>query len=107
MESELLLSVAERMFREKILTQKGLDMLYSIRFDTYHETVYYSIAIRLTEIYGEYVDQKGLDKSEYQRLRKSSVDTYIRFYTLKKQLSLDEVRECHAATKESFNWTMI
>jgi len=106
MESELLLSVAEQMLRENILTQKGLDMLYNIRFDPYHECVYYSIALCLIERYGEYVEQKGLDKSAYQRLRKSAVDTFIRFYTLKKQLSLDEVRECHTVTKDAFTKTM-
>jgi len=102
MDSELLFTVAEQMFQEKILTKKGLDMLHNIRFDPYHECLYYSIAIRLTELYGEFVDQKEIDKTSYQRLRKSAVSAFIRFYTLKHQLTLDEVISCHAATKEAF-----
>ena len=102
MDSELLFSVAEQMLRENMLTQKGLDLLYSIHMDPYHECVYYSIALRLTEMYGEFVEKKDVDKTAYQRLRKNAVTAFIRFYTLKKQLSLDEVRRCHAATKEAF-----
>ena len=102
MDSELLLSVAEEMLRENRFTQKGLDRLYMIRFDPYHECVYYSISLRLIEMYGDLVDQNGLDKTAYQRLRKTAVDSFIRFYRLKKQLTLDEVRECHQATKDAF-----
>ena len=95
-------SVAERMFQENRLTKKGLDRLYTIRVDPYHECVYYSISLRLIELYGDLVEQNELDKTAYQRLRKTAVDSFIRFYTLKKQLTLDEVRECHQATKEAF-----
>jgi len=102
MDSELLLSVAEQMLRENILTQKGRNRLYDIHFDPYHECLYYSIALRLTELYGEFVENKGLDKSAYQRLRRNAVTAFIRFYTLKKQLTLDEVRQCHAETNEAF-----
>jgi len=102
MDSELLFSVAEKMLREQRLTQKGLDMLYCIHIDPYHECIYYSIALRLTEMYGEFVDKQGLDKTAYQRLRKNAVTAFIRFYTLKKQLSLDEVRQCYVATNEAF-----
>ena len=102
MDSELLFSVAKQMLHEHVLTQKGLDRLYSIHMDPYHECVYYSIALRLIELYGDFVDQNGLDKTVYQRLRKTGLDSFIRFYSLKKQLSLDEVRKCHQATKEAF-----
>ena len=102
MESDLLLSVAEQMFQENRLTQKGLDRLHMIRFNPYHECVYYSISLRLIELYGDLVDQNGLDKTAYLRLRKTALDSFIRFYSFKKQLTLDEVRECHAATKEAF-----
>ena len=102
MESELLLSVAKQMVCENILTQKGLDMLYSIQIDPYHECLYYSIAIRLTETYGDFVDQHKMERTSYQRLRKSAIDCYIRFYMLKKQLSIDEVKACHEATKDAF-----
>jgi hypothetical protein len=102
MDSELLFSVAEQMLREQKLSQIGLGMLYSIHIDPYHECLYYSIALRLTEMYGEFVEQEGLDKTAYQRLRKNAVTAFVRFYTLKKQLTLDEARRCHAATNEAF-----
>ena len=102
MESELILSVAEYMYRSNILTKKGLDLLYNIHCDPYHEYLYYSVVLRLTERYGEKVDDEGLEKSTYQRLRKNSIDAYIRFYTLKKQLSLDELYRSYAELQASF-----
>ncbi len=102
MDTELVLSVAESMFHANILTQKGLNILYGIRFGPYHECLYYSVLLRLTELYGERVELNGLNKVAYQRLRKSSVQSYVRFYTLKKQLSLEQVRACHQATDSAF-----
>jgi len=100
-DTQLLEFVVEQIGKD-ILTKKGIDFLFNLHTDPYHECVYYSVLLRLTELYGEMVYQKALDPTLYQRLRKYSVHSYIQFYKLKKQLTLDQIYQSHHALKQSF-----
>ena len=103
METELILSVSEFMYRSNMITKKGLDILYDVHCDPYHEYIYYSVVLRMTELYGEWLDRTGQDKTAYQRLRKNAIDSYIRLYTSKRSLSLDELRASHVLIHSAFS----
>jgi hypothetical protein len=102
MDTELVLSVGEFMFRQNILTPKGLDFLYDLRCDPIQDCLYHSVVLRMTEMYGEIVEKRGIDKTAYQRLRKVALNSYIQFYTSKKKLSLVELREYHTRRDMAF-----
>jgi len=102
MDTELILTVSDIMYRENFLTKKGMEILYNIHCDPYHEYIYYSVVLRMTELYGEWVDRHGQDKSAYQRLRKNAVDSYIRLYTIKRLLSLEELRTSYILINSAF-----
>lgn len=99
---ELVLSIAECMVREKLIQPYGLELLYTIQSDPYHEYLYYSITLQLTELYGEWVEKNQQDKTNYKELQKSAVQMYIRLYTVKQKLSLEELKACHVIKREVF-----
>lgn len=102
MDTELIMSVGEYMYRENKLSKQGLDFLYDIRCDPIHECLYNSVVLRMTEMYGDIVEKKEMDKTFYQRLRKLAIKSYIRFYTSKKELSLSELREYQRLREMAF-----
>ena len=102
MYSELVISVGEFMYRENILTKNGLDFLYTIHCTPIQEFLYHSVALKMTELYGEIVEKKELDKTSYQRLRKIALNSYIRYYSIKKELSFIELQEYYSLREIAF-----
>ena len=99
---ELVLSIAECMVHEKLIQPDGLELLYTIQCDPYHEYLYYSITLQMTELYGEWVEKTQQDKTNYKELQKNAVQMYIRLYTVKQKLSVEELKACHVIKREVF-----
>jgi len=99
METEWVILAAESMVRENRMSEDGLDLLTSLKRDPYHEYLYHSIVLKLTEMYGEWEKR---DEIIYSYLLDRVVQTYIRLYTVKRRMSPEEIKACTLTQRAVF-----
>jgi hypothetical protein len=73
MGNELILSIGEKMNREKILTDKGLFYLYRDKEEAFQRCLYMAIVLKMTELYDKFTETNKMDRTAYNRLRSSAL----------------------------------